>query len=340
VKDFLLAHGAYDTRINSGGDYKGIGWGDIIAMVSNPVSTEKDKAPFAIFSDYRQFNGRSHDAQREHGNYTVLPGDIDAGNYSLTAVLDAIRAVYGDISTTVYSTASATADALKWRYLIPLDGSIAGADYHPIQGAAFDLMAEQLIECDRVCQRAGQPIYLPNKRGDFYQYHVTDDKPLFGFSGSAVEQRYMENLRHDEEQAQQAMLEAEARAASRSPVWAAGSQPVDVFNATYRVADLLPVYGYKKGAKNSWRSPNQDTKSYATKDFGSYWVSLSGSDDDAGLGIRTKNGFRSGDAFDLFCHYEHGDDFTRAVAEAAKNLGLNKTRKRNRRRGGAIAWIT
>lgn len=339
VTDFLLAHGKYDTQSKKGGEYQSIDWDGIIAMIRCPVSTAKDNAPFAIFSDYRAFDGRSHDAQRKHGNYTVLAGDIDTGSPDLHTLLGAVRAAYGNVEVAAYSTASANAQELKWRYLIPIQGSIAGLDYSAVQHAAFDLMAEQGITCDRVVERTGQPIYLPNKQGDFYQYHCEQGKPLFSFSGSAIESRYIENQRHDEEVAQQALTEAKARAELRSPAWAQTTRPVDVFNATYCVKDLLPVYGYKKGQRASWRSPNQDSSSFATKDFGDYWVSLSGSDGDAGLGMRTQNGNCCGDAFDLFCHYEHGGDFTKAVAEAAKNLGLNKTRKRSRRRGGAIAWI-
>lgn len=45
------------------------------------------------------------------------------------------------------------------------------------------------------------------------------------------------------------------------------------------------------------------------------WVSLSSSDAGQGLGMTTKNGAVAGDAFDLFCHFEHGGD-TRAAVSA------------------------
>jgi putative DNA primase/helicase len=91
--------------------------------------------------------------------------------------------------------------------------------------------------------------------------------------------------------------------------------PMDAFNATHTVTDLLDRYGYKQaGSSSNWRSPFQSSGSYATRDFGDYWVSLSDSDDAQGIGAKTVNGHRYGDAFDLFVHFEHRGDFRKAVA--------------------------
>jgi len=57
----------------------------------------------------------------------------------------------------------------------------------------------------------------------------------------------------------------------------------------------------------------QSGGSFATRDYGDYWISLSGSDCAAGIGQDTKTGQRFGDAFDLFVHFEHAGDFNAAV---------------------------
>ena len=91
--------------------------------------------------------------------------------------------------------------------------------------------------------------------------------------------------------------------------------PMDAFNATHTVTDLLDRYGYKQaGSSSNWRSPFQSSGSYATHDYGDYWVSLSDSDDAQDIGAKTVNGHRYGDAFDLFVHFEHDGDFRKAVA--------------------------
>jgi hypothetical protein len=81
------------------------------------------------------------------------------------------------------------------------------------------------------------------------------------------------------------------------------------FNDRHTISDLLHKYGYEQhGRSNSYRSPHQSSGSYATKDFGTHWVSLSQSDAAAGIG-QVKSGDVTicwGDAFDLFCFYEHG----------------------------------
>ncbi len=104
-----------------------------------------------------------------------------------------------------------------------------------------------------------------------------------------------------------------------------GQSPVDHFNERHTVADLLARYGYTRaGQSNDWKSPYQTGGSYATCCFGDYWISLSGSDGAAGLGTATKNGNRHGDAFDLFCHFDHGGEFNQAVKAYAEEAGLSQ----------------
>ena len=93
-----------------------------------------------------------------------------------------------------------------------------------------------------------------------------------------------------------------------------GGTPIERFNAANRIDDLLERYGYLRlGQTDRWQSPHQTSGTYATKMFGDYWVSLSGSDADVGLGTATKRGDRFGDGFDLYVAYEHAGNFDAAV---------------------------
>ena len=115
---------------------------------------------------------------------------------------------------------------------------------------------------------------------------------------------------------------------------------IDAFNNQYSVASLFDQYGYsfayesKKGSQ--YQSPNQTTTTAAvllTKD--GKWVSLSGSDDAAGIGAQgssargngTISYCRYGDAFDLFQFYEHGNDNKSAIKAAAKLLGMESKKE-------------
>jgi len=124
--------------------------------------------------------------------------------------------------------------------------------------------------------------------------------------------------------AQEAQEARERRAAQRrATVQSDDVSPVDHFNAAHSVADLLAGYGYSQaGSSNDWKSPFQSSGSYATRDCGEFWISLSGSDDAQEIGAATQNGHRHGDAFDLFCHFDHRGDFSAAVRAYALEAGL------------------
>jgi hypothetical protein len=66
-------------------------------------------------------------------------------------------------------------------------------------------------------------------------------------------------------------------------------------------------------------------------DGSQFFVSLSGSDDEAGIGAKGASGYRFGDAFDLYVHYEHEGDFNAALkhveAEAAVKAALEQAHK-------------
>jgi len=327
---FLMAAGSYFTLIDKPEQsYPGISWPDIVKMVKEPQAKDKADADFFIPSTYRASDGRSHDAQRERGLFRMLALDVDQGNPSKQDVIQAVRDVLGAVSMIVYSSSGASIDKRKWRVLLPLAVQISGIDYEYIQSAFFDLIRQHGITPDGALARCGQPIYLPNvpmsKRGPdlkplFYDYEVvrganvflTDANPIMQEVERREEQRRLAN-----EQADQGRRQREQQRAERRLQHPDDANPVDVFNEAHDIGDLLLKYGYeRRGSSAHYRSRYQSSASFATQNFGTHWVSLSGSDAAAGVG-RSKsmgdNSYCYGDAFDLFAHFEHGGDFKAAV---------------------------
>jgi len=112
-----------------------------------------------------------------------------------------------------------------------------------------------------------------------------------------------------------AMEEARSAAVARRPVVTnTGSSPIERFNAAYRIEDLMMEYGYDPAPNGlNWQSPLQQSGSYASRVFlgddgSEYFITLSESDAEAGLGIKTASGARCGDAFNLFVYYKHKGD--------------------------------
>ena len=307
---------------SAGQDYESITAKDVAAMAANPSRCDKMRAPWFIGSDYVSHDARSHDAQREHGNFHVLAVDIDKGGPDLSKVLDATLAIVTEqTSFVVYSSSSATLDNPKWRVLFFASPPILGAEYKETQGALFDLYETQGITCDRALERTGQLIFLPNisdsKRDEngvpfFYQYHLNKGRTLNINSTHPIYQRRAETRAAVAYAARENAKRREA-ASSRCEE-SDNASPVEIFNERHDLSDLMSKYGYERqGNSDHWKSPNQTSGSYATRVYeNASWVSLSGSDLNAGIGA-AKDHCCYGDAFDLFVHYEHSGDHTAAV---------------------------
>jgi hypothetical protein len=261
--------------------------------------------------------------------YRMLSIDIDTGNPSKGDVTQAVRDVLGAVSMIVYSSSGASQDKRKWRVLLPLGAPISGEDYEAAQSAFFYLLRQHGIVADGALARCGQPIYLPNiplaKRGPdlkplFYDFEIVRGSNVFLTDSSPITQeveRREEQRRLANEQAEIGRRQREQQRAERRLQHPNDANPVDVFNESHSIADLLLKYVYeRRGSSDHYRSRYQSSGSYATQNFGTHWVSLSGSDAAAAIG-RAKsmgdNAYCYGDAFDLFAHYEHQGDFKAAV---------------------------
>ena len=331
--DVLLAHGAHDTKIgNEDRQYDSISLAAIAAMVADPQAKEKADASFIIPSTYREHDGRKHASQRERGEFHYLAIDVDEGSPSMVELKDAVKRATGDASALIYSSSGASDDNRKWRVLIPLLEPISGADYGDTQLALFSLMSEQGVVADPALARVGQPIYLPNVPPAKRDAH---GQPLFYHQDRHRGGGYLDvknsSIWGEVQFRRQRTAIAERQAAHERAVRqaerikrreAAGDDldPVAEFNARHTVEDMLLRCGYTRdGNSQSYASRYQSSGSFATKCFGDYWVSLSGSDVGAGIGA-VKGDYCWGDAFDLFCHFEHNGDMKSAVREYAREL--------------------
>ena len=326
--------GSADTRKYSGGDYGTVTLGEVFGM--QPGVAEKMQAQAFIPSTYAAWDARTHEVQRERGQYVALTIDVDSGNLSQEQVAQALRDFVGEgVALLVYSSSSSTAQERKWRGVVPLARAVPFSTWELLQRAAYRHFQDATgVRPDYALARAGQPVYLPNvptaRRGEdgeplFYQSIVLDGVGLSGASGCVKE--VLQVLRNEDAlaEAEHARMQDVARrsVASRTAGRGDGDTAMDIvkrFNDCNPIADLLAANAYdRKGRGRDWRSPYQTSGSYATRDFGTHWVSLSESDASAGIG-RTVAGSGStcfGDAFDLYCHFDHGGDFKAAIRALA-----------------------
>lgn len=332
IKDRETGKDKPNPHPSAGTDYEGVTPKAIVASVKAPPSLPKEQARWFIPSTYRGSDARAHQAQREHGEFWFLPLDVDCNNLDLGDIDAALVAVCGPVARMIYSTRSSTAENRKWRALVPLQRPLAGADYGDTVEAFNGLLAEAsggVLIADEALRRPGQLVYLPN-RGEFYE-HATARGNRLDLDGHRIVQR-REDTRRKRLEAEKAAGERQRKRASVQ-VDAGGERIVDLFNRAHTVAELLEKYGYTRaGRSNDWKSPFQTSGSFATRDYGDFWISLSASDDREGLGQATKDGARIGDAFDLFKHFEHHGEERAAVRAYAQETGQDHKGKRERER--------
>ena len=326
--------GQYFTlRDEPGKQYDSVSMGQILRLVREPANARKEDAAATIGSNYCGHDARTHDVQAEKGQYSLLRFDIDAGNPSLQDVCTAFRQSLGGGAFMVYSTSSAKPDSRRWRVLVPLLVPVS----HELRQAAEVTLRQDIemlwgFEFDQVLDRAGQHIYLPavapHKRNEdgapiYYEWEVCGETPLdLEHSSLGATVRSHINQRRDQERRRQAALEEqrEKQRLKRESVHQTGEttlSPIDWFNHHHLLGDILVEAGYEQSPSDprDWRSPLQTTGSYATRAYDDYFVTLSGSDAQAGIGIPTRNGARVGDAFSVFLRFMHQGDRNSALRE-------------------------
>lgn len=224
----------------------------------------------------------------------------------------------------VYTTWNHTPELPRYRVvLVPAEEIPLAGDVDAIEAdGAVTLGLARMIGLDGVTDRtklcAESMYYLP-RHGDGRSFFAKEiaGKPIDGDTLVEARRRGQQLLDDDD-------LIAEAAAA---PLNERPDSVIAAFNAGTGVAALLEKYGYRRKPRSTvdWKSPYQQSESYATRVFDDRrFVTLSASDIQAGIGRKTKGGSAAfGDAFDLFTAYEHKGDHKAAMRAAARTLGLD-----------------
>lgn len=332
----VLLNGSGDTRKGKRRAYQTITLGEIFEAADKPTAVEKSSARAIIPSSYASPDARVHAVQRERGSFEILAADIDKGNVPLERLEAAVDSAFGpEVASLIYSTSTATSSNQKWRILAPLSAPMPFETWLQAQQAFFDLLRAHDIVPDTTLEGAGQLIYLPNvppkNRGEdgepiHYQPSVAEGagvdlsrQPLAGVIQRIAEATAAAEAKRDADRAAMALKKALRPAVGQR-------SPIERFNAENPLEDVLIKYGYEPKYSGScdWRSPLQTSGSFATKVYlepdGDSWISLSGSDAEAGLGAPSNRGHRFGDAFDLFAHFEHNGDRAAALAAISNEL--------------------
>lgn len=333
----LTCNGNFDTKIKTGGDYSTITLGEIFNQ-AEPASVEKGRAPAVICSAYHAFDGREHKTQRQQGQYLAVPGDIDKGDTSFETVQRLIREFFGEgTASLIYSTASSREGERRWRTLVPLAEPLGFHEWNTLCMAFYAYMEANGCQMDWSLAGAGQIAYLPNvprskrKADGSPKFFIREaqDGPGLTMADGLVQQsvtRLVEQRAIDAAALELARAEArtarERRQAQRGA--SAEGSVIEAYNAAHSIEELLIDNGYEQSPVNDadWRSVYQSSGSYATRVIDDHWISLSGSDMTAKLGAESKSGHRYGDAFDIYCHFNHGGNFNAAIKAAAAELGM------------------
>lgn len=326
-----------DSRLKSGHRYDGMTVRDLLTV--EHTSVPKDQARWFLCSTYLEADAREHKAQEERGRFVLLTFDLDHGNVDGRKLAAALDEFTGGAIRRIYSTNSATHDDKRWRGIVPLIQAERFDTWHALQLALARFLSQRLgVTVDAAAQRAGQVIYLPNtvpqSDDDKKPYKGNSTRingPLFDWRSAGAAADLVIQIMAEQEEEQRLREQKAAEARSRMAQVRAGGADgersvIERFNQAHDIETLLAAYGYAEGPRNTWRSPQQTTSSYATKVFrdagGEYWVSQSASDAASGLGATAASGGCYGDAFDLFAHYEHAGDRSKAIRAAADRLGI------------------
>ncbi len=312
---------------DTAGERKATTWERIAGTLTDHKPGERDGSLFSGCT----FNGRRARANVEARGLYCL--DIEASKTTgeipptpeETAALIAARGWRG----VIYTTWNHTAEMPRFRVVLQPERQIemAGdvdavvADGAVTLGLAKMIGLEGVIDRTKIC--AESMFYLP-RHGAERAYFATEipGEPIDGAT-LAEARRIGEQLLRDDDVIAEAASAPEQR----------GNSVIAAYNASVTVAALLEQYGYRRKPRSlvDWRSPYQQSDSYATRVFDSgRFVTLSASDIAAGIGRPGRGGAAAfGDAFDLYTAYEHRGDQRAAMRAAARLLGLDAKKPRD-----------
>jgi len=347
--------GQHDTHVETGEDYSRISLAAIFAM--EPQAKTKMAGAAFLPSQYCSYDARSHEAQRTHGSFIALVGDVDHGDLSFDAIKAATERFADGAAWLIYSSAHSRDGDHRWRIVLPLAAPIAFDEWFDAQTAFFTFMESGGIPMDRALSRAGQPVYLPNvptSYKDGTPLRGADGAPIYYQTGSSgldkpgleitrgivaggIASIKQQRATDDRERALVRQAAAE-RLANRPRSDSANI--IETFNASTSIATMLQLCGYEQSPRSpdDWRSPLQTGDTYATRIIEEKWVSLSASDTAAGVGSKCRSGC-FGDAYDLYVHFKHGGDHKAAYRELGREQrGHNVVQGNFRADDGDPGW--
>lgn len=304
---------------------------DIKKMATNPPSQAKGEGQWFIPSTLLS---RNFAEQHAEGLFWALWADIDEPDGTtfddLVNVANSI--IFGDYIA--HTSRSATEEEQKARLIIPLAHGVDGAEWLILQKILNDKLKKKGIKPDRATERTGQLCYLPN-RGEFYAYHVEEFIGVFypgSWSDLVAEEKEKEQQRQAElkQQRAESLRKAQERHASGQFL------PIDSFNQAHDLEMMLRTYSYKKRGSR-YLSPLSQSGNAGVSVKGNRWISSHENDLDNGLGKASEKGKCSGDAFDLYAFFEHGNDRNAAAKAVADMLDPEGQKERQREHMAAKA---
>lgn len=294
---------------------------NIVAMMSSPqTNTDKSDALWIIPSNLPT---RAKAAQLADGVFWALWGDLDGGITPppLTAdIAGIVSEALNGAEVMAWSTASATKENQKARLLIPLATPVNGGEYQRLAKALNNKLANLGVVPDRKTESANQIMYLPNK-GKFYTTSCAGSGRM---SVSVLADEVALIVAAEEAQAEAdrlSRIRSDEKLAARLATGTAS--PIKAFNECYDVAEMWRHYGAKQVGTRYLSPLSTSGVAGVTIKDGTSWVSSHGSDVSAGIG-KGDGTSCSGDAFDLFKFFEHGNDHSKALIAAGNATGVNQ----------------
>lgn len=217
------------------------------------------------------------------------------------------------VRSAIWTTHSHTIDAPRYRILLPLSAPVPyQPDVDPFLSAAAAAQLRIHGVSDPSKFGAASLFYLPRHHPDSNVYLARD------VEGDPVDTGYLLTMATTMTQRvaqDEADVAARRRANALPPEIVA---VIEAYNVAHAIPDSLARYGYQRNG-NRWRSRYQHGQGATTVlPDGRQWVSFSATDADNGVGTRPARASSQcscwGDSFALYVHYEHNNNFRRALA--------------------------
>jgi len=332
---FLRINGCRDTRVLVGTDYDTVTFADIARMAHRPLAVAKLNAPAFVASRYNGSDARSHAVQRQYGQFYAFVIDVDENGPSLDTVDVALAAIFGDFARIIYSTSSASAEAPKWRAIVPFLTPVTGTQYEQLQRALFELLWEHGISCDSAMQGPAQIAFLPNVPPEklnsdgtplFYQSRVVTDNMLVS-PPRALKAKATQNALQEADANSEATALAHQRAAERFKMRERTGMPspIEQFNVDHDLTSVMLQYGWLARGGPWYASPFSHSKGASVRVFDQRAVSFTSSDDGQ-VGKRTPKGWITYDAWDVFVAREHSGNKSAALRDYCVRSGYDQLR--------------